>query len=115
MTRRIDPEERALRILRRLADAGDADAAAQLALAERRRKRDATTQARREAEVKQKNATKVSRSETVIGPIQPEGYAERMLAWLKSYDPSPDLTAQVDAEFRAWGSAADDFNTKEAA
>jgi hypothetical protein len=111
MTRKVDPEERALRLLRKLAAEGNAAAAAQLVLAERRRKRDQARQAKLDAEAKQRNATSTSRSTSLIGPPQPDGYAERMLRWLMSgEDEFTPLGARCEREFQEWKAACDVFD-----
>ena len=86
MTRKVDVEAQALRILRRLAEAGDADAAGKLALHARRAKRESKTQAKRDAVEAQRNATKVSRATSIVGPEQRDNYTERALAWLMLSD-----------------------------
>ena len=106
MTRKIDPEQRALRVLRKMAADGNAEAAAAMAVAERRRKRDLAKQAKLDAEQAKRDATRLSRTKMILGPDQPDGYEQRVLDWLTSgeTETSP-LGARVDREFRSWRDA----------
>ena len=116
MTRKVDVEAQALRILKRLAEAGDANAAAKLALHARRAKRENKTQAKRDANEAQRNATKVSRSTSTTGPEFRPGYSERLLAYLLRPPVERDLVEEAwldvcEDEYRA---ACDAFDWPDA-
>jgi hypothetical protein len=93
------------RLLEERAKAGSAIAAVELARVlarkDREHRKPNLTQVRAEIRDAAREATSVSRAKTVLGPDTPEGFAERTLAWLLDDDPSPEFTAQVDAEHEA--------------
>jgi len=73
MTRKVEPEKRALNLLRKQAREGLPGAAHQLALAERRFKRDAEKKAKRAAELEAQEAKERSRATVVYGQAHPRG------------------------------------------
>lgn len=99
MPRKTDPEQRALALLRRQAREGVPGSASQLALAERRAKRDAEKKAKRDAELEAQEARTRSRAVEIIGPDFPPWYGPAMLAWLADPDPDAPCPQRVDAEF----------------
>jgi hypothetical protein len=98
------------RLLEKAAKNGSATAAVELARVEARKAREKrkpnATQVRAELREAKRQATSTSRSTSLVGPDHPQGYTERLLAYLLRPPAEPDVAeeawlAAAEAEYAA--------------